>query len=70
MTCPLLFVKKRGSSFGIESNLVLRGKVSIGNFFSFFFLIGEVYIFCRDVVRFYMYFLLSLLTLASCILVF
>ena len=31
LTCPLLFVTKRGSSFRYESSLVLRGRVSIGD---------------------------------------
>ena len=33
MTFPLSFMTKRGSSFGFESSLVLRGRVSIGYFF-------------------------------------
>ena len=32
VTCPLSFLTKRGSSFGFESSLVLRGRVSIGHF--------------------------------------
>ena len=32
MTYPLSFLTKRGSSFGFESSLVLRGRVSIGHF--------------------------------------
>ena len=40
MTCPLSFVTKKGSSFGLESSLVLRGRGSIGHF-----LLGGVYIF-------------------------
>ena len=31
LTCHLLFVTKRGSSFRYESSLVLRGRVSIGD---------------------------------------
>ena len=32
VTYPLSFVTKRGSNFGFESSLVLRGRVSIGHF--------------------------------------
>ena len=32
VTCSLSFLTKRGSSFGFESSLVLRGRVSIGHF--------------------------------------
>ena len=60
MTCSLSFLTKRGSSFGFESSLVLRGRVSIG----FFFVRGSVYSFkgCTEV---YMYFSFVLVTLAS-----
>ena len=47
MTYLLSFMTKRRSSFGFESSLVLRGRVSIG-----FFLIRGVCIGLRDVVRF------------------
>ena len=33
MTCPLSFVTKRGSSFGYKRSHILRGRVSIGQFF-------------------------------------
>ena len=33
MTYPLSFVTKRGSSFGYESSYVLKGRVSIGDYF-------------------------------------
>ena len=49
----LSFMTKRGSSFGFESSLVRRGKVSIEHFFDR----GSVYIFLRDVVRFICIFL-------------
>ena len=32
VTCPLSFVTKRRSSFGFESSLMLRGRISIGYF--------------------------------------
>ena len=52
MTCPLSFVTKMGSSFEFKSSLVFWGRVSIG-----FFLLGEVCIGLRDVVRFIFTFL-------------
>ena len=33
VTCPLSFMTKMGSSFGYESSHVLRGRVSIGDFY-------------------------------------
>ena len=33
VTCPLSFVTKRGSSFRYESSHVLKGRVSIGDYF-------------------------------------
>ena len=33
MTYPLSFVTKRGSNFGYENSHVLRGSVSIGDYF-------------------------------------
>ena len=44
VTCPLLFVTKRRSSFGYESSHVLRGRVSIG------FLLGGVFA-CNSALR-------------------
>ena len=55
MTCPLSFVTKRESSFRYESSHILRGRVSIGLFDR-----GSVFIFMRDVVRIYVYFLFFL----------
>ena len=55
MTCPLSFVTKRGSSFGFESSLVLKGRVSIG-----IFLIGGVFIVFKGCSEDFMYFLLLL----------
>ena len=52
MTCPLSFMTKMGSSFGLESSLVLRRRVNIGHS-----LLGEVCIGLRDVVRFIFTFL-------------
>ena len=49
MAYPLSFVTKRGNSFRYESSHVLRGRVSIGDFF--FFLLGGAFLFMRDVVR-------------------
>ena len=48
MTYPLSFMTKRGNSFRYESSRVLRGRVSIGDFF---FLLGGAFLFMRDVVR-------------------
>ena len=50
MTCPLSFVTKRGNSFGFESSLVFRGRVSITHFF-----IGGVYIDFEGCGEVYMY---------------
>ena len=33
MTYPLSFVTKKGSNFGYENSHVLKGRVSIGDFF-------------------------------------
>ena len=51
MTCPLSFVTKRVNSFGFESSLVFRGRVSITHFF-----IGGVYIDFEGCSEVYMYF--------------
>ena len=56
MTYPLSFVTKRGSSFGFESSLVLRGRVSIGHF-----LLGGVFIDLEGCSEVYMYFFLFFL---------
>ena len=44
MTYPLSFMTKRGNSFRYESSHVLRGRVSIGDFF-FFFVRGSVFVY-------------------------
>ena len=51
MTYPLSFVTKRGSSFGFESSLVIRGRVSIGHF-----LLGGMIIDLQGCSEVYMYF--------------
>ena len=55
VTCPLLFVTKMGSSFGFESSLVLRGRVSIRHFWW-----GGVYVYFEGCSEVYMYFLFFL----------
>ena len=64
VTCPLLFVTKMGSSFGFESSLVLRERVSIRHFWW-----GECMYILRDVVRFTCIFFSFFLVIASCTLV-
>ena len=44
MTYPLSFVTKGGVVLGYESSHVLRGRVSIGDFF-FFFVRGSVFVY-------------------------
>ena len=53
MTFPLSFMIKRGSSFGFESSLVLRGRISIGNFF----VRGSVYSFegCSEDLMYFLF---------------
>ena len=52
---------KRGSSFGFESSLVRRGRVSIGHFF-----IGGVFVDFEGCNEVYVYFSFFFVTLASC----